>query len=154
MGHINITKPLEKMTNAAQMTAQHISTKTRIETDSFGEIEVPVNAYWARRHSVPCKILILALKKCPPALCAPWAFKKAAALTNMALNVLDTKLGQAIIQAADEIMDGTLAGQFPLSVWQTGSGTQTNMVTNEVIAGRANEILNNTRGGKKPRPPQ
>ncbi|PZO77671.1 MAG: class II fumarate hydratase, partial [Micavibrio aeruginosavorus] len=76
--------------------------------------------------------------------------KKAAALSNIALQVLDAKNGGAIVQAADEVIDGTLGDQFPLSVWQTGSGTQTNMNANEVIAGRANEILSGTRGGKTP----
>jgi len=76
--------------------------------------------------------------------------KKAAALANMELGALDSRRGNAILRAAEEIIDGTLADEFPLVVWQTGSGTQTNMNANEVIAGRANEILGGTRGGKDP----
>ena len=76
--------------------------------------------------------------------------KKAAALTNIALGDLDKKLGEAIITACEEVSEGTLAGQFPLAVWQTGSGTQTNMNANEVIANRAIEILGGTIGSKDP----
>lgn len=139
------------MTNAAHMTAQKNSTSTRIETDSFGEIEVPADAYWGAQTQRSMQNFDIGTEKMPARVVrALGVQKKAAALTNMALNVLDAKVGQAIVQAADEIMDGTLAGQFPLSVWQTGSGTQTNMNANEVIAGRANEILAGTRGGKTP----
>src|SRR3546814_7342875 len=76
--------------------------------------------------------------------------KLAAARTNKAPGVLDAKLAEAICQAAQEVADGKLMDHFPLVVWQTGSGTQTNMNANEVIAGRANEILSGTKGGKQP----
>ena len=76
--------------------------------------------------------------------------KRAAAEANMALGVLDTKLGAAIIQAADEVIDGAMDNEFPLVVWQTGSGTQTNMNANEVISNRAIEILGGVMGSKKP----
>ncbi|MEL6878236.1 MAG: class II fumarate hydratase, partial [Pseudomonadota bacterium] len=76
--------------------------------------------------------------------------KKSSALANMELGVLDAKLGEAIVAAADEVINGTLADQFPLSVWQTGSGTQSNMNANEVIASRANQILTGQHGGKEP----
>jgi fumarate hydratase class II len=124
---------------------------TRIETDSFGEIEVPADAFWGAQTQRSLQNFDIGTEKMPAALIrALGVQKKASALTNIALNVLDTKLGGAIVQAADEVIDGTLADQFPLSVWQTGSGTQTNMNANEVIAGRANEILSGIRGGKSP----
>src|SRR3546814_887813 len=87
----------------------------------------------------------------PPALVKALGVQKlAAARTNKALGVLDAKLAEAICQAAQEVADGKLMDHFPLVVWQTGSGTQTNMNANEVIAGRANEILSGTKGGKQP----
>jgi fumarate hydratase class II len=124
---------------------------TRIETDSFGEIEVPAGAFWGAQTQRSLQNFDIGIEKMPAALVrALGVQKKASALSNMALGILDVKLGNAIVQAADEVIDGTLADQFPLSVWQTGSGTQTNMNANEVIAGRANEILAGTRGGKSP----
>jgi fumarate hydratase class II len=87
----------------------------------------------------------------PPALIRALGLAKlAAARTNLALGLLDAKLGKAIVRAAEEVAEGTLADHFPLVVWQTGSGTQSNMNANEVIAGRANEILTGRRGGKDP----
>ncbi len=133
---------------AAKMTD---TSKTRIETDSFGEIEVPADAYWGAQTQRSMQNFDIGTEKMPAALVrALGVQKKAAATTNAALKALDPKLAQAIVQAADEVIDGTLADQFPLSVWQTGSGTQTNMNANEVIAGRANEILSGNRGGKAP----
>ncbi len=124
---------------------------TRIETDSFGEIEVPADAFWGAQTQRSLQNFDIGTEKMPAALVrALGVQKKASAATNMTLKVLDAKLGNAIVQAADEVIDGTLADQFPLSVWQTGSGTQTNMNANEVIAGRANEILSGKRGGKTP----
>src|SRR3546814_11826258 len=88
----------------------------------------------------------------PPALVKALCVQKlAAARTDKALGVLDAKLAEAICQAAQEVADGKLMDHFPLVVWQTGSGTQTNMNANEVIAGRANEILAGKKGGKEPR---
>ncbi len=127
------------------------ASSTRIETDSFGEIEVPADAFWGAQTQRSMMNFDIGTEKMPaPLVRALGIQKKASALSNMALAALDTKLGQAIVQAADEVIDGTLADQFPLSVWQTGSGTQTNMNANEVIAGRANEILSGNRGGKTP----
>ncbi|PZQ48107.1 MAG: class II fumarate hydratase [Micavibrio aeruginosavorus] len=124
---------------------------TRIETDSFGEIEVPADAYWGAQTQRSLQNFDIGTEKMPAALVrALGVQKKASALTNIALGVLDAKLGNAIVQAADEVIEGSMEGQFPLSVWQTGSGTQTNMNANEVIAGRANEILSGKRGGKTP----
>ena len=133
---------------AAAMTS---SATTRIETDSFGEIEVPADAFWGAQTQRSLQNFDIGIEKMPAALVRALGIqKKASATANIALGVLDAKLGAAIVQAADEVVDGTLADQFPLSVWQTGSGTQTNMNANEVIAGRANEILSGKRGGKSP----
>lgn len=133
---------------AATMTH---NSSTRIETDSFGEIEVPADMYWGAQTQRSMQNFDIGTEKMPAALVRALGIqKKASALTNMSLNALDAKLGNAIVQAADEVIDGTLANQFPLAIWQTGSGTQTNMNANEVIAGRANEILANIRGGKTP----
>ncbi len=127
------------------------SQNVRIETDSFGEIEVPADAYWGAQTQRSMQNFDIGTEKMPVRVVRALGIqKKAAAMSNVTLKALDAKLGAAIIQAADEIMDGTLANQFPLSVWQTGSGTQTNMNANEVIAGRANEILAGIRGGKTP----
>jgi fumarate hydratase, class II len=135
------------MKPAKNMTTQ----QTRMETDSFGEIAVPADAFWGAQTQRSMQNFDIGSEKMPPALVRALGIqKKASALANMALGALDPKIGQAIVQAADEVVDGTLADQFPLSVWQTGSGTQTNMNANEVIAGRANEILSGTRGGKSP----
>lgn len=125
--------------------------KTRTENDSLGDIEVPFDAYWGAQTQRSLQNFDIGEEKMPsPLVRALGLQKKASAMTNMAMCVLDKKLGDAIINAADEVIEGKLADQFPLSVWQTGSGTQTNMNANEVIAGRANEILAGTRGGKAP----
>ncbi len=126
-------------------------TKTRIETDSIGEIEVPADAYYGAQTQRSLQNFKIGTEKMPAPLIRALAIqKKAAALTNMDLDALEKKIGEPIVQAADKILDGTLSDQFPLAVWQTGSGTQTNMNANEVIAGYANEQLNGTRGGKDP----
>ncbi|HEU4838993.1 MAG TPA: class II fumarate hydratase [Micavibrio sp.] len=133
---------------AAAMTSP---ASTRVETDSFGEIEVPAQAFWGAQTQRSLQNFDIGTEKMPAALVRALGIqKKASATANMTLGVLDAKLGAAIVQAADEVIDGTLSNQFPLSVWQTGSGTQTNMNANEVIAGRANEILSGQRGGKSP----
>jgi len=133
---------------AAKMTDKN---PYRIETDSFGDIEVPADAYWGAQTQRSLQNFDIGTEKMPaPLVRALGIQKKASAQANMALGVLDAKIGAAVVQAADEVIDGTMKGQFPLSVWQTGSGTQTNMNANEVIAGRANEILSGKRGGKSP----
>lgn len=125
--------------------------KTRIETDSLGEVAVPADAYYGAQTQRSVQNFEIGIEKMPAALVrALGVQKKAAALTNMELKALDKKIGDAITQAADKIIDGTLVDQFPLVVWQTGSGTQSNMNANEVIAGYANEQLSGTRGGKSP----
>lgn len=124
---------------------------TRSETDSIGAIDVPADAYWGAQTQRSTQNFKIGTERMPaPLVRALGVQKKAAALTNMALGALDAKIGDAIVKAADEVINGTLADQFPLVVWQTGSGTQTNMNANEVIAGRANEMLAGTRGGKAP----
>ena len=131
--------------------ALNMSQETRIETDSIGEVEVPANAYYGAQTQRSLQNFDIGTEKMPaPLVRALGIQKKAAALTNMKQGSMDDKTGNAIVSAADEVIDGTLADQFPLAVWQTGSGTQSNMNANEVIAGRANEALTGTRGGKEP----
>ena len=127
------------------------NSKTRTETDSIGAIEVPFDAYWGAQTQRSLENFDIGTEKMPdPLIKALGVQKKACALVNMDMGILDKKIGEAIVKAADEVIEGTLADQFPLAVWQTGSGTQTNMNANEVIAGRANEMLAGTRGGKTP----
>ena len=125
--------------------------ETRIETDSIGEIEVPFDAYWGAQTQRSLKNFDIGTEKMPaPVVRALGIQKKAAAQANMEQGSLALDIGNAIVEAADNVIDGTLADQFPLAVWQTGSGTQSNMNSNEVIAGFANEKLSGTRGGKSP----
>src|SRR5438477_10368129 len=122
---------------------------TRTETDSFGPIAVPADAYcgaqterslgnfpFGPREQMPLEIVH-----------ALGFVKQAAARVNARIGGLDPKLAEVIQQAAGEVARGDLDSQFPLVIWQTGSGTQSNMNANEVIAGRANQILNGKRGG-------
>jgi fumarate hydratase class II len=124
---------------------------SRIESDSMGEIEVPAQHYWGAQTQRSLHNFRIGGERMPvPLLHAFGLLKQAAAEVNMAAGDLDPKLGEAIVAAAREVADGKLDDEFPLLVWQTGSGTQTNMNANEVIAGRANEILGGRRGGKSP----
>jgi fumarate hydratase class II len=124
---------------------------TRIESDSMGEVAVPADRYWGAQTERSLRNFDIGGERMPPALIAALGVQKlAAARTNMQLGTLDQQLGEAICQAAEEVAGGDLTDHFPLVVWQTGSGTQTNMNANEVIAGRANEILTGQRGGKSP----
>src|SRR5690349_6007003 len=123
----------------------------RVETDTFGPIEVPADHYWGAQTQRSLQNFRIGGERMPPALVrALGIVKLAAARVNQRLGGLEPRLGDAIEQAAREVVDGKLAGEFPLVVWQTGSGTQSNMNANEVIAGRANEILAGRRGGKDP----
>lgn len=127
------------------------ATAMRIESDSLGEIEVPAKHYWGAQTQRSRQNFRIGTETMPTALIRALALqKKAAALTNAALGQLDGTVANAIVQAADKIIAGELDDEFPLVVWQTGSGTQTNMNANEVIAGLANELLSGQRGGKKP----
>lgn len=123
----------------------------RTEHDSMGPMEVPVDAYYgAQTRRAELNFAISPLRMPRAFIRAMGLTKKAAAQVNMDLKLLDPKLGQAIIQASQEVAEGKLDDQFILDVFQTGSGTSTNMNTNEVVAGRANEILGQGKGGKSP----
>jgi fumarate hydratase class II len=127
------------------------SPETRTETDSFGPIEVPADRYWGAQTQRSLGNFRIGAERMPPALVrALGIVKKAAAAVNVEFGTLDKRLGDAIRLAADEVIDGRLADHFPLVVWQTGSGTQTNMNVNEVIANRASELLGGLRGTKDP----
>jgi fumarate hydratase class II len=123
----------------------------RMETDSFGEIAVPSDKYWGAQTSRSLMNFKIGTETMPkPLITAFGVLKRSAAVVNMAIAGLDKKLGDAIVAAADEVIDGKLDGNFPLVVWQTGSGTQTNMNVNEVISNRAIEMLGGVMGSKKP----
>jgi fumarate hydratase class II len=126
-------------------------TKTRTETDTFGPIPVDASKYWGAQAERSLHNFKIGWEKQPlPVVRALGIVKRAAAETNMALGLLDKKLGAAIVAAAQEVIDGKLDAHFPLSVWQTGSGTQSNMNANEVISNRAIEMLGGEMGSKKP----
>ena len=124
--------------------------KFRIERDTFGNIEVPAERLWGAQtqrsrinFAFPGETMPLAV------VLAQVMVKRASAVVNMALGLLDNKKGKAIVKAADEALAGKHNAEFPLVVWQTGSGTQTNMNVNEVLANRASEILGGERGEKR-----
>ncbi len=124
---------------------------TRTETDTFGPIEVADDRYWGAQAERSLGNFKIGWEKQPkPIIRALGIVKQAAAITNMALGKLDPKLGETIVRASQEVIDGTLDDHFPLVVWQTGSGTQSNMNANEVISNRAIEMLGGTVGSKKP----
>src|SRR5690349_4995017 len=127
-------------------------TNTRTESDSFGPIEVPADSYWGAQTQRSIENFPFGLREQMPAeiVHALGFVKQAAARVNAREGELDPELAEAIQQAATEVAKGDHDDQFPLVIWQTGSGTQSNMNANEVIAGRANEILTGKRGGKSP----
>src|SRR5882724_9735312 len=126
-------------------------TKTRTETDTFGSIQVAADRYWGAQAQRSLGNFKIGLERQPlPIVRALGIVKRAAAETNMALGHLDEKLGAAIVRAAQEVIEGKLDDHFPLAVWQTGSGTQSNMNANEVISNRAIEMLGGEMGSKKP----
>ncbi|MEQ1752931.1 MAG: class II fumarate hydratase [Micropepsaceae bacterium] len=126
-------------------------TKTRTETDTFGPIQVAADRYWGAQTQRSLENFRISGERMPLALIHAFGIvKKAAATTNMALKDLDPKVGDAICKASDEVIAGNLDDHFPLVVWQTGSGTQTNMNANEVISNRAIEMLGGEMGTKKP----
>ena len=127
-------------------------TPTRTETDSFGPLEVPGDSYWgAQTERSIGNFPFGTSERMPVEIVHALGFvKQAAARVNARIGGLDPELAEAIQQAAGQVASGDLDGQFPLVIWQTGSGTQSNMNANEVIAGRANEALAGTRGGKDP----
>ena len=121
---------------------------TRIEHDTFGPIEVPTDRLWGAQTQRSLEHFRISTEKMPAALIrALLIVKRGAARVNVALGVLDAKKAEAIVAAADEALAGRHGDEFPLAVWQTGSGTQTNMNVNEVLANRASEILGGPRGG-------
>ncbi|WP_343264712.1 lyase family protein, partial [Ligaoa zhengdingensis] len=114
----------------------------RIERDSMGEMRVPADRYWGAQTQRSLQNFPIGTEKMPREIIRAFAIlKKAAAQANRDLGVLDEERASCIAQVCDEILAGALDGNFPLAVWQTGSGTQSNMNVNEVIAGRGNELL-------------
>jgi len=126
-------------------------TATRTETDTFGPIEVAADRYWGAQTQRSLGNFKIGWEKQPqPVIKALGVVKRAAAETNMALGRLDPTIGAAIVAAAQEVIDGKLDDHFPLVVWQTGSGTQSNMNANEVISNRAIEMMDGVMGSKSP----
>ncbi|HRY05605.1 MAG TPA: class II fumarate hydratase [Hyphomicrobiaceae bacterium] len=124
---------------------------TRTETDTFGPIEVDASRYWGAQAQRSLGNFKIGWEKQPqPIIRALGIVKRAAAEANMALGKLDPKLGEVIVKTAQEVIDGKLDEHFPLVVWQTGSGTQSNMNANEVISNRAIEVMGGEKGSKKP----
>src|SRR5436190_2575747 len=125
--------------------------KTRTERDTFGPIDVPADRYWGAQTERSRRNFRIGEERMPqPIIRALGIVKRAAAEVNHQLDSLDARRTKAIVRAAQEVIDGKLDDHFPLVVWQTGSGTQTNMNVNEVIAARANELLGAKRGAKSP----
>src|SRR6266852_7925560 len=126
------------------------SPNVRIEKDTFGPIDVPADRLWGAQTQRSLQHFKISGERMPPALVRALALvKKAAALVNMELGVLEAKKGRAIVAAADEVLEGKHDDEFPLVIWQTGSGTQSNMNMNEVLANRASEILGGKRGEER-----
>jgi len=124
---------------------------TRLEHDTMGEVEVPAEAYWGAQTQRSIDHFRIGGERMPlPIIHALGLVKKTAALVNAKLEILDPALSDLIVRAAEEVIAGHLDDQFPLMVWQTGSGTQTNMNLNEVIANRANELAGRDRGSMSP----
>jgi fumarate hydratase class II len=133
---------------AADRTTGHA---TRTESDTFGPIEVPAESYWAAQTQRSIQNFRIGVERMPlPLVHALALVKQAAALVNRDLGVLEPRLADAIAAAAADVVQGKFDDQFPLVVWQTGSGTQSNMNMNEVLASIANERLGGQRGGKTP----
>src|ERR1051325_9036860 len=127
------------------------SAKTRIETDSMGAIEVSVDRYWGAQTQRSLHHFNIGNDRMPRELIrALGILKKASALVNEDLGKLPADKAKLIVQACDEVINGSLDEHFPLRVWQTGSGTQTNMNANEVISNRAIEIAGGVMGSKRP----
>jgi fumarate hydratase class II len=126
-------------------------TGTRTETDSIGEVQVPADRYWGAQTQRSKTNFQIGDERMPRELIRAFGIlKKAAALTNHELGNLDAEIKDLIVRAADEVIEGKLDDHFPLVVWQTGSGTQTNMNVNEVISNRAIELAGGEMGSKKP----
>src|SRR6201747_2651760 len=136
---------------AAAPKASPSNKAARRETDSFGPIEVPVDRYWGAQTERSRQNFRIGEDRMPvPIIRALGVVKLAASEANRELGLLDQRRARAIARAAREVIEGKLDDHFPLVVWQTGSGTQTNMNLNEVIANRANELLGGKLGAKQP----
>ena len=143
--------PLHAQRNSFMTATSSRSKSTRSETDSFGSIDVPADRYWGAQTERSRQNFRIGHDRMPMALVhALGIVKLAAAQTNRELGLLDARRATAITRAAHEVIEGKLDDHFPLVVWQTGSGTQTNMNLNEVIANRANQMLGGELGAKKP----
>ncbi len=128
-------------------------TRTRIETDSMGPVEVPVDRYWGAQTQRSLKYFAIGQDFMPREIIHAFGvLKLAAAQTNLELGKLTPEVAKSVMAACREVIDGKLGGHFPLHVWQTGSGTQTNMNVNEVVANRAIELLGGTPGSKTVHP--
>src|SRR3954467_13319408 len=135
----------------ARPTITSRSPATRAETDSFGPIEVPADRYWGAQTERSRRNFRIGAEHMPrPIIRALGIIKRASAEVNHELGSLDARRSKAIARAAQEVIDGELDDHFPLVVWQTGSGTQTNMNVNEVVAARANIMLGGKPGDKAP----
>ncbi|HYJ19040.1 MAG TPA: class II fumarate hydratase [Burkholderiales bacterium] len=125
-------------------------TGIRMERDTFGEIEVPADRLWGAQTQRSLQNFRISSERMPAEMINALArVKRASAVVNVELGLLDARKGNAIIQAADEVIAGRHEQEFPLVVWQTGSGTQTNMNMNEVLANRASELLGGERGDRR-----
>jgi fumarate hydratase class II len=132
-------------------SGEQAAARTRVESDSMGQIEVPENVYWGAQTQRSLVHFNIGRDPMPPELIRAFGtLKKAAALVNQDLGKLAADKARLIVQAADEVIAGKLDDQFPLRIWQTGSGTQTNMNVNEVISNRAIELAGGVLGSKKP----
>jgi len=125
--------------------------QTRKERDTMGEIDVPINVYWGAQSARSLIHFNIGVEKMPREIIrAMGILKKSAALANSELELLPQEKCDLIVKATDEVIEGKLDEHFPLSIWQTGSGTQTNMNTNEVISNRAIELAGGEIGSKRP----
>ncbi len=141
--------PTRRPDMTAAIPASNVETRT--ETDTFGPIQVPVDKYWGAQAQRSLGNFKIGWEKQPKSIVrALGVVKRAAAEANVALGRLDPKISEAIVAAAQEVIDGKLDEHFPLAVWQTGSGTQSNMNANEVISNRAIQLLGGVMGSKKP----
>jgi fumarate hydratase class II len=142
---------MAKANNRTKIKPAAKSTRTRVESDTFGPIEVPADRYWGAQTERSRRNFRIGEERMPrPIIRALGIIKRAAAEVNQRLGSLDARRAQTIARAAQAVIDGTLDDHFPLLVWQTGSGTQTNMNVNEVIAARADERLGAKPGAKSP----
>src|SRR5579871_6805114 len=143
--------PTSSDQEARMATTTEPMTGTRVESDSMGKIEVPANVYWGAQTQRSLLHFAIGRDTMPPELIQAFGIlKKACALVNQDLGKLSPEKARLIVEAADEVIAGKLNDQFPLRIWQTGSGTQTNMNVNEVISNRAIELAGGVLGSKKP----